>query len=95
MGTLVTNLYYTLQFIFPNFYIINLPTIIAIQFLDVVGENIVILYIIDRLWKTGLLLKYHRKYPAVYNITNRKLNQYSFMFNKTHENFLDFCLGLI
>ena len=34
----------TLLFVFPNFYIINLPTIIAIQFLDAVGENIVILY---------------------------------------------------
>ncbi len=31
----------TLLFIFPNFYIIILPTIIAIQFLDGVGENIV------------------------------------------------------
>ncbi len=37
----------TLLFIFPNFYIINLPTIIAIHFLD----------IIDRLWKAGLLCK--------------------------------------
>ncbi len=58
-------------FIFPNFYIINLPTIIGIQFLDGVGEHIVklhtiyklygnglILYIIDRLWKAGLLFKY-------------------------------------
>ena len=34
----------TLLFIFPNFYIINLRTIIAIQFLDGVGENIVKLY---------------------------------------------------
>ncbi len=81
---------YTRLFIFPNFYIINLPTIIAIQFFDGVGENIVklykpvyriiqvytvsqfshlyhrkILYIIDRVWKAGLFLKNHRKYPAV------------------------------
>ncbi len=35
------NKMFTLLFIFPNFYIINLPTIIAIQFLDGVGENIV------------------------------------------------------
>ncbi len=34
----------TLLFIFPNLYIINLPTIIAIQFLDGFGENIVKLY---------------------------------------------------
>ena len=34
----------TLLFIFPNFYIINLPTIIAIQILDGVGENILKLY---------------------------------------------------
>ncbi len=34
----------TLLFIFPNFYIINLPTIFAIQFLDGVGESIVKLY---------------------------------------------------
>ena len=36
----------TLLFIFPNSYIINLPTIIAIQFLDGVGENIVIRFYI-------------------------------------------------
>ncbi len=34
----------TLLFIFASFHIINLPTIIAIQFLDGVGENIVKLY---------------------------------------------------
>ena len=49
----------TLLFIFLNFYIINLPIIIAIQFLDGVGD------IIDRLWKAGLLLKNDRKYTAV------------------------------
>ena len=27
--------------LFPNFYIINLPPIIGIQFIDGVGENIV------------------------------------------------------
>ncbi len=32
----------TLLFIFANFYIINLPTIIAIQFLDGVGETMAI-----------------------------------------------------
>ncbi len=34
----------TLLFIFPNIYIISLPTIIAIQFLDGGGENIVKLH---------------------------------------------------
>ena len=28
-------------------------------------HTILILYIIDRLWKAGLLCKYGRKYPAV------------------------------
>ncbi len=42
--------------LFPNFYIINLPSKIGIQFIDGV------LYIIDRLWKAGLLLENHGKY---------------------------------
>ncbi len=51
----------TLLFTFPNFYIINLPTIIAIQLVDSVGENGngSILYILDRFYI--LLIDYGRQ----------------------------------
>ncbi len=37
-------LFSTHENLFPNFYIINVPSIIGIQFIDGVGESIVKLY---------------------------------------------------
>ncbi len=53
-------MFYTHENLFPNFYIINLPSILGIQFLDGVGGNIVklyaLLYTIYKFYGNGLIL---------------------------------------
>ena len=50
--------YPTLLFIFPNFYIINLPTIIVIQFLDGVGDYALRKKSCFRIFKYAQVFKY-------------------------------------
>ena len=62
----------TLPFPFLEFSVINLPPIIyQWTYLAVYRYgNKSILYVINGLWKGGLLLKNHWKYPAVYTWTS-------------------------
>ena len=63
--------------IFGDFSIINQPSTIILPQCTPVHHLKIVSFeeecIIDRLWKAGLLLKYHRKYPAVYLRDNIKI----------------------